>query len=482
MFYRTNIIKKSDINLTFRKKMLCMAFLGIFISLLLSPKLIVSAENKEGKSSPYNFFLPIAIRAGNSYYVSPQGNNNNPGTIIHPWRTIRKAASMVEPGDVVYIRDGVYQESVNISTSGTGNAPIYFQAYPGENPVIDGNNFTIPDYDWGPLLTISGNYIRVSGVEVRYSRGMGVVLTGSFVVADNIYSHHNKENGILISRGHYSSVKNSLIWRNALSNEFGQGNNHSSGLSAARNGVTHARISHNIVWENWGEGVSSFEADNITIEDNIVHDNYTANIYISDSTYVICQSNFIYIDPTSYIFPYGEQVGIMLGDELYAPPSANLTIINNIASGNRINLYWWQGSQGGGMNNVLIANNSFVNSIATSNIKILRGDHQNVEISNNIIQQDGQLLIIIVEQNPDLSFNNNLWSKTPPTAASGVGDVIGDPLLTHNGDQYSPEWYILTSFSPAIDGAFTLPEVEVDYFGNSREAIPDIGANEFFPY
>jgi len=49
------------------------------------------------------------------------------------------------------------------------------------------------------------------------------------------------------------------------------------------------------------------------------------------------------------------------------------------------------------MDNVLIANNTFVNSIATSNIKILRGAHQNVEISNNIIQQDGQLPIIIVE-------------------------------------------------------------------------------------
>jgi hypothetical protein len=75
-----------------------------------------------------------------------------------------------------------------------------------------------------------------------------------------------------------------------------------------------------------------------------------------------------------------------------------------------------------------------------------------------------------------------LWSKTPPTSASGAGDIIGDPLLAHNGEQYAPEWFTLTLFSPAIDLAFKLPEVEVDYFGNIREAIPDIGANEFFPY
>jgi hypothetical protein len=58
----------------------------------------------------------------------------------------------------------------------------------------------------------------------------------------------------------------------------------------------------------------------------------------------------------------------MLGDERYNPPSANTTAINNISFGNHGNFWLWRGVQGGGMNNILIANNTFVNGIGERNI------------------------------------------------------------------------------------------------------------------
>ena len=83
-------------------------------------------------------------------------------------------------------------------------------------------------------------------------------------------------------------MQNSRIWRSALNNFNGaeSGGGWASGLSAARdnvNGVTdYAVLRNNVSWENWGEGVSSFEANGTLIEGNIAYDNYSTNIYISE--------------------------------------------------------------------------------------------------------------------------------------------------------------------------------------------------------
>jgi hypothetical protein len=424
-----------------------------------------------------NYPVSAQTTSGALYYVSTIGSDTNPGTESQPWKTIGKAASKVMPGDTVYIRDGIYNESVSFTTSGTEANVISIMAYPGENPIIDGNN-SIPGIG-GSLLSINGDYIHVSGIEVRNSAYNGIYVYGSFDVIDNVYVHHNQQAGIFITNGHNSIVENSRIWRNSFYNEYGKGNGNASGISAARFGVTYATIRGNTVWENWGEGISSYQADHITIEANISHDNFSANIYISDSTNIICQRNFVYMDPSSYMHGYGDNIGIMMGDETYTPPSANIKIINNISLGNHINFHWWQGVQGGGMNNVLIANNTFVNSVRDDGVAIAEGAHQNVRFENNIIQQDDSLPIIYTVYNPNITFSNNLWSKTPPSAASGPGDIVGDPKLAKTGQTFASEWYKLTASSPAIDKAVALTEVVDDYFDDSRLAIPDIGAHEY---
>jgi hypothetical protein len=57
--------------------------------------------------------------------------------------------------------------------------------------------------------------------------------------------------------------------------------------------------------------------------------------------------------------------------------------------------------------------------------------------------------------------------------------VIGDPKLAKTGSPYLPNWFRLTSLSPAINKALSLPEVLVDYFNTLRGSPPDIGAIEF---
>lgn len=450
-------------------------------SLIVSPIMRVSADtNTEGlQNLTYHLYLPITNRAGYVAYVSPQGNDSNPGTISLPWRTISKAIKTAEPGATIYIRGGTYHEKVSIYQSGLQDMPIRLIAFPGENPIVDGENH-LPD-PGGALLNIFGDWVEITGLEVQNSSYYGVGLFGKHDTVSKVFAHHNQKIGIYIS-GDYGTVQDSRVWRNSLINEYGVSSSWSSGLVASRdseNGITeYPIIRRNVVWENWGQGINTHEANQVIIEDNISHDNFTNNIYIHDETNVLCQRNFVYMDPSSYMHGYGENIGIMMGDERNIP-SSNITIINNISFSNRVNYALFTGTNV--INNILIANNMFVNAVITGGV-LFKGNHQNVIFKNNIIQQDGNLPLIMLTLAPDVTFSNNLWSKAPPPEAQGLGDIIGDPLLSRTGDLYSPEWFKLTSLSPAIDGAVSLPEVIVDYFGNIRGSIPDIGANEFiFP-
>ena len=412
-----------------------------------------------------------------TYYVSTTGNDANPGTLNAPWRTIGKASRTAGPGAIVYVRGGVYREQVSLSNSGSATAPIKFLAYSGETPVVDASSISMSN--WSALFSISGNYVTASGFEVRNSQYIGVIIKGQHDVVDNFYAHHNQQNGILIA-GDYGTVQNSRVWRNALSNEYGKAGSWASGLSAARDvadGITdNAVIRNNTVWENWGEGLSSYEARGTLIQGNVSHDNYTANIYISDSTGVVCKGNLVYMTPGDYVT--GSNVGIMLGDERYTPASANIQVINNIAYGNKRNFYWWQGTKGGGMNNVLIANNSFVNSIATTNVQINKGPHQGVVFTNNIIEQDSSLSPILLGTTSGISFSKNLWSKTPSSGAMGASSLIGDPKFSKSGTPYSGSWFRLLDGSPAINMASVLNQVTSDFFNALRGALPDAGATE----
>jgi hypothetical protein len=470
--------------------------------LLLLPVLWFVAPVRPGAVTPLNptatptsqSFLPLlsdGLGIEDARYVATNGSDNNPGTLASPWQTIGKAAATLIAGQTVYIRDGVYYETVRFSRSGTATQPIAIRAYPGEAPIIDGNNHQLPTGTWDALLELSGDYIQVSGLEVRFSNWIGVSLTGQHDTARAINTHDNMEDG-LIAYGDYSTIEYCRVWRNAYRNEPNSTPYRDGGWAAAltaardmKDGLTsHAILRGNVSYNNYGEGLSTFESDGTIIEDNVVYDNFT-NMYISDATNVLAQRNLVYCTADSAMGTYGSQAGIMMGDEVYRPPSANNTVVNNFVYGCNRNFFWWQGSEGGGLQNALIANNTFVNARADAeaNFLINSGSHSGSRIYNNIIEQDDAVTVAGVDTAIGLTFANNLWSKTPPHNAVGPDDIVGNPQLAKSG-LVSPggltgEFFKLLAASPARDQALPLAEVADDYFRNPRDNAPDMGGDEF---
>ncbi|MCX7917164.1 MAG: DUF1565 domain-containing protein, partial [bacterium] len=73
------------------------------------------------------FLLIFYFSFCENYYVSPSGDDKNPGTKEKPFRTIQKAAGIVNPGDTIFILPGEYDEKVDILRSGEKDKYIKFK-------------------------------------------------------------------------------------------------------------------------------------------------------------------------------------------------------------------------------------------------------------------------------------------------------------------------------------------------------------------
>lgn len=104
-----------------------------------------------------------------TYYVSPSGNDANPGTTqAQPWATITRVNQLsfsFQPGDqILFQRGGTYRGTLVIASNGTASQPITVGSYgTGSKPVISG---AVPVTSWTPY---QGNiWVATVPQDVKY--------------------------------------------------------------------------------------------------------------------------------------------------------------------------------------------------------------------------------------------------------------------------------------------------------------------------
>jgi hypothetical protein len=98
----------------------------------------------------------VAGAAGVEYFVAGDGRDTHPGTSVEkPFRTIGHAAQVLQPGDICWMRAGVYRETVRITYSGRKSKPITFARYQNERVIVDGS-----DVVTGPWTEAEGGVWR----------------------------------------------------------------------------------------------------------------------------------------------------------------------------------------------------------------------------------------------------------------------------------------------------------------------------------
>jgi len=82
------------------------------------------------------------------YHVAathPRAADANPGTADEPWKTIGRAADLLQPGQKVVVHAGVYREWVVPHRGGSGpDSMIAYEAAPGEEVIVSGAELWAP--------------------------------------------------------------------------------------------------------------------------------------------------------------------------------------------------------------------------------------------------------------------------------------------------------------------------------------------------
>lgn len=155
------------------------------------------------------FFCAWHIQA-TTYYVSPEGNNANPGTLMKPWATPGFASQRLKPGDTLIILAGKYilsqyPDDILRPPSGTASAWITICGEPGKRPVLLGQDNLLTAVD------LSGvKYLHLENLEICHNSAVkgeqaffrdGIEILGKpaeHIVLKDLYIHHLDEFGINI--------------------------------------------------------------------------------------------------------------------------------------------------------------------------------------------------------------------------------------------------------------------------------------------
>jgi len=372
----------------------------------------------------FALLVTLPIFAGNAYYVDgTNGNDLNGGTSLETaWKTIAKANSELQAGDIVYIVGGTYKETIAPSNSGTSGNYITYKNYNSKEVIISN----------------VGHGIYLNNISYIIIDGLKIIDVGRFVVIKNDSKHNIIRNcymenasewgGIRIENSSYNKILNNYIYNghgdlvelypnadyNLIEgNEISGGplNTHSCLLIRSTNDQNPS--SYNIVRDNYIHGghddnVNILQkVDHNLIEDNIIENTPGAGLKFCGGQYNIFRRNIV-IDCKSYGFGiytnlYGEYQSFGTNNKFYKNVAYRSNRGKDMDAGCRLLVY-----EGGSD----IKNNCFKN---------------NIFLENN----PSQIYI-----NADPGYKDNVYANIFSNNVLFSGD-IGGYLVKYKGIKYS---------------------------------------------
>ena len=266
--------------------------------------------------SVVNILSAQSTRIHRKFYISSSGNDNNPGTVGQPWRTVGPLNRLqLQPGDIIYLKGGnIFRGPVelNMQDTGTAKAPVVIYSYGNKQAIIDGGNGTAIQVNKsrhiiirnlivkgngrkngntgrGVLVSYAGN-IEITDVDVSGFQKSGIeVANCSDIRLKNIYAHNNGYAGISVQGDHFPQLTNHRIYIGNCKAENNPGDptelkNH-SGNGIVVGLATNAIVEHCVASENGWDmprkgngpvGIWAWESDSVIIQQCISFHNHTS--------------------------------------------------------------------------------------------------------------------------------------------------------------------------------------------------------------
>ena len=337
-----------------------------------------------------------------SYFVDPDGNDNDAGTQAHPWKTIEHAVNTLQAGETVWIKAGIYHEQLWVSRLGTADGHIGFRAFPHDTVILDGRAPT-PQINgtWGGVFNVEANYIDIGGLTIQYSNFGAIWISKSqHIMIEDCNTSHSVSSGIYVEESSDITVNHNEV---AYACSYGTEDNVAHECISIVD-TNHSVISNNHVHDNdggidGGEGIDiKVGSHDITvIKNHIHHITNRIGLYVDawnkeTSGIQLLQNHIHHID----------DVGISIASEQGGALS-DVNITNNLiynASSNGIEVGSANGGLGGLMSNMNIVNNTVYNNGHGSGSNdahkgiVIKTGAIHIRIQNNIVSHNGNEQIV----------------------------------------------------------------------------------------
>ncbi len=428
-----------------------------------------------------------------TYYVSAsEGNNNNPGNQPNkPLRTIQAAINKLQAGDTIDVRAGTYTERLHIQKPGTIDAPILITAHEGEQAIIDGANLTIP-VEAALVAIQQSQYVTLKGLIVRNAGGRGLIIDrSSHITVHGCTVESCLAGGVQATQGDSLLIEKCTIHdcaRRFLA--YGPGR-HNVALLVKQ--VSDAAIRENQVYENSDHGIFvAVGCRKVVVQNNTCYDNRNGQIDIQSAVDVVVDSNFCYhTGNEKFLSLDGRRSSGITKSDLRRYESRGVWHSHDIRVSNNIVVGCGTGfmaaRHGSRLNKFALTHNTIVNSTDQA-IKITESAPSTLSfIENNLIATSNGGDMAHVQHSEGIVWRYNLWSAYPGqniynpssdlvdaevglvniNAPVGAGALTADPFK-------------LTGSSMAINrGVAGANDLAMDFWGATRDGLPDIGASEY---
>jgi hypothetical protein len=374
---------------------------------------------------PLLAFLCATASEAATYYVRNGGSDSADGrSHATAWATLGRVNRFsFAPGDQVLLHEGHrWTEELVVDWAGTSSAPAVVGAYyldgstarrgyRSATPIIDGQDRLPASGQWGALVIVSADRVRVENLRVINSEGRGIVAgdVGEVEIVgcslSNIYN-----SGIAFLRTRGARAEGNLVIRSDI------GHHEDGGVWGAAIATVASQstvVRNNTISEVWGEGINANHGSRYTlIEGNRLFGVHAVGIYSDASPDTTIRRNLVVGTANSTWWRTDTTVGagIALNNETYhyaiggGSQSVNVQsqrakIYGNLVAFTAYGIaFWGNALPETSYDDVLVYNNTFVDN--------------NIQVQMQAVPKPGSKFV-----------NNILLSLS-----SGTRDVMGTNL------------------------------------------------------
>lgn len=265
--------------------------------------------------------LPQIIAPSNHIYLSPTGDDSNPGTLASPKKTFQAALDAFPFGvagvnnsqsynEIVFLAGDYYPTQTLSQTPSqflqtlNGNKLYKNVSLRGKGKVvIHGDN--AQNVGYSALVALMGSHIFVRNITLQKSNYGGIKFLGgarhaSHIFVDSLKIDDAKSHGCLFTLVDTIWVKNSIVTNTCNESSDETTSNCQWGSALKTEFCKNITFEHNLVYRNWGEGINTSLSEGIYCSKNIAYDNYSVNFYLHSASKGVWEGNLVYNEDSAF--------------------------------------------------------------------------------------------------------------------------------------------------------------------------------------